>query len=59
MEFCVKSILTETEILQRGGVQPLVRYIIGDDYDLIPHELIDEEDLYLLSPTNFQQAVMA
>ncbi len=59
MEVCVRSILTEMEALERGGIQSHMRDIMGDDYDMIPREVLDEEDLLFLSPTYFQKAITA
>lgn len=59
MEVCLESIVTESEIWDLGGLQATVRNLIGDDYDLMPREVFDEEDLIYLSPTNFQKTVMA
>lgn len=59
MEFNLKSILGERESWEREGVQSRIRHIIGDDYDSIPCEILDEEDSFLLSPTDFQQTITA
>lgn len=59
MEVCLDSIVGESEIWDRGGLQTTMRTILGDDYDLIPREIFDEEDLMFLSPTNFQKTVTA
>lgn len=59
MEVCLDSIVGESEIWDRGGLQSTVRTILGDDYDIIPREIFDEEDLMFLSPTNFQKTVTA
>jgi hypothetical protein len=59
MEVSLKSILSERESWEKEGLQSHIRYIIGDDYDLIPCEILDEEDLFLLSPTDFQQTITA
>ena len=59
MEVCLDSILGESEVWDRGGLQNTVRTILGDYYDLIPREIFDEEDLMFLSPTYFQQAITA
>jgi len=59
MELTVKSIYSMFESSERGSLNSYVRQIIGDDYDLMPMEILDEEDLGFLSPTNFQESVMA
>lgn len=59
MEVCLESIVGESEVWDLGGLQTTVRNIIGDDYDLIPREVFDEEDLMYLSPTYFQKTVSA
>jgi hypothetical protein len=59
MEVSVKSIYSAFESFDHGAIKPWVKQIMGDDYDLIPVEILDEDDLKLLSPTNFHQAVTA
>ena len=59
MEICFKSMTNEMESFEPFGLKSYVRHILGDDYDLMPTELLDDEDLSLLSPTNFQQAITA
>jgi len=59
MEVCLESIVTENEVWDRGGLQTTVRNMIGDDYDLMPREVFDEEDLIYLSPTYFQKTITA
>lgn len=59
MEICLETIATTNEIWDLGGLQATVRSIVGDDYDLIPREVFDEEDLKYLSPTYFQKSITA
>ena len=58
MEVCVMAFTNETGEMESGGIQSYVRHILGDD-DLMPSELLDEEDLSLLSPADFHQAITA
>lgn len=59
MEVCLESIFDHVDIWDRGGLQTTVRNLMGDDYDLIPREVFDEEDLTYLSPTNFKKPIPA
>ncbi len=59
MEVSVKSICSAFESTEWWGVKSYISHIMGDDYEFIPSEILDEDDLVLLLPTDFQQSVLS